>query len=486
MTKENVYDLKSPKALPIGAIIKNRKFRVPMYQRNYKWGICTAEKLMKDLIESYQKSIKENTAITKSIGLLTLHQSIDSEFLDIIDGQQRFITLSIIFNTLCDEKVPIKLSFERDGEDGTRINAIHEKYTDKWKGNSSDVDRIMRNKKQIKECLGNISENEKEDFKEYILKNCVMLCSIVEVDPEKEFMNLNAYKTKFSVCDYVRSNLISLNSFYREELEKKNSIIASCLENHSYKTAIAHLYDDILDIFYFGPIASGTYKDVFSVVKGKYSNPDETKESRINILFSQELSDTEKGYFSDEINKSGNEWIQILLKVACTKKLMAQLKQEMKEGYFSSAKEIDDYQKLKQKNFLDLIMDLNMEKERIDTITLAKILKKNSNVGYVLMKELGKDDLKLANRYFESFVYSGINRATITATEVENDPIELPGMSDEEVISCIQGTGQYVIDRFLYEQQQVSDASVVTAPVLDLEDRENLDFREEMDFEVCK
>ena len=201
-------------------------------------------------------------------------------------------------------------------------------------------------------------------------------------------------------------------------------------------------------------------------------------------MFSQELSDTEKGYFSDEINKSGDEWIQILLKVACAKKLMAQLKQEMEEQYFSSAKEIDDYQKLKQKNFLDLIMDLNMEKERIDTITLAKILKKNSNVGYVLMKELGKDDLKLANRYFESFVYSGINRATITATEVENDPIELPGMSDEEVISCIQGTGQYVIDRFLYEQQQVSDASVVTAPVLDLEDRENLDFGEEMDFEV--
>ena len=115
-------------------------------------------------------------------------------------------------------------------------------------------------------------------------------------------------------------------------------------------------------------------------------------------MFSQELSDTEKGYFSDEINKSGDEWIQILLKVACAKKLMAQLKQEMEEQYFSSAKEIDDYQKLKQKNFLDLIMDLNMEKERIDTITLAKILKKNSNVGYVLMKELGKDDLKLANR----------------------------------------------------------------------------------------
>lgn len=483
MTKDNAHDLKSPKALPIGEIIENRKFRVPMYQRNYKWRKDIAEKLAQDLIESYQKSIKEKTTITKSIGLLTLHRSMDSEFLDIIDGQQRFITLSIIFNVLCDEEMPIELSFERDGEDRARFNAIHKKYASGWCGSSSDVDRIMRNKERIKECLGDI---KKEDFKEYILKNCVMLCSIVEADPEKEFMNLNAYKTKFSVCDYVRSNLISLNSFYREDLDKKNSIIASCLEKHSYKTAIAHLYDDILDIFKYEPIASGTYKDVFSVVKGQYFDPDDTKESRINILFSKELSYAGKGYFSDEINKDVEEWIQILLKVACAKKLMAQLEQEMEGHNFSSAKEIDDYQKLKRKNFLDLIMNLNKkeeENESIDTITLAKILKKNSNVGYVLMKELGKDDLKLANRYFESFVYSGINRATITAAEVEYDPIELPKMSDGEIISCIQGAGQYVIDRFLHEQQQALDASVVIAPVLDLEDRENLDFGEELDTE---
>lgn len=477
MTKDNAHDLKSPKALPIGEIIKNRKFRVPMYQRNYKWGTCTAEKLAKDLIESSRKSI------TKSIGLLTLHQGMDSEFLDIIDGQQRFITLSIIFNILCDEEMPIELSFERDGEDRARINAIRKKYTDGWCESSSDVDRIMRNKEQIKKCLGNISEDEKEKFKEYLLKSCVMLCSIVEADPEKEFMNLNAYKTKFSVCDYVRSNLISLNSFYREDLDKENSIIASCIEKHSYKTAIAHLYDDILDIFYSGTIAHGTYSDVYSVVQGKYFNPDITKESRINILFSKELSDTEKGYFSDEINKNVEDWIQMLLKVACAKKLMAQLKQEMEGHNFSSAKEIDDYQKLKQKNFLDLIMDLNMQKERIDTITLAKILKKNSNVGYVLMKELGPIDLKLANRYFESYVYSNINRPTITAAEVENDSIKLPKMNDEEIISCIQGAGQYVIDRFLHEQQQALDASVVIAPVLDLEDRENLEFGEELDTE---
>jgi len=184
-----------------------------------------------------------------------------------------------------------------------------------------------------------LEEGEKEAFQKYILEKCMMLCSIIETEPEKEFMNLNAYKTKFSVCDYVRANLISLNTFYRGDLDKKNSILASCLEKHSYKTAIARLYDDILDIFYSDSKCDGTYKNVYSLVRGSYFDPDKTEESRINILFTKELSDKKKrdfsdeisdkkkGYFSDEIHKDGNKWIEILLKIACVKKLMSQLKQ---------------------------------------------------------------------------------------------------------------------------------------------------------------
>ena len=50
-----------------------------------------------------------------------------------------------------------------------------------------------------------------------------MLCSIVNTLPVEEFMNLNAYKTAFSICDHVRANLIALNSFHKDELEKEKS-----------------------------------------------------------------------------------------------------------------------------------------------------------------------------------------------------------------------------------------------------------------------
>lgn len=471
-------DLKSPRALSIGEIIRGRTFRVPLYQRNYKWGKDTAVKLAADLIDSFLKGT------TKSIGLLTLHQSEDNEYY-MIDGQQRFITLSIIFSLLLsDDENPIKLFFDRDDASEKRFRAIHEEYREDWGGHSTDEDRIMRNKEAIKKALQDGIEAEKIlSFAEYILEKCVMLCSVVEAEPEKEFMNLNAYKTRFSVCDHVRANLISLNTFYREALDENNSILASCLEKYSYKTAIACLYDEILDILYSKEM-KGTYKNVFYVIKGSYPDPDGTNESRINILFSREneLSDSKNGYFSQEINKNPEEWINMLLKMACAKKLLAQLEQEMQEQNFSSAKEIDDYQKLKKKNFLDLVMDLDVGKERLNTITLARLLKENSNVGHVLMKELGATDLKLANRYFESFVYASINEATVTSAEKnDRDRIELPQMSDDEIISCIQGAGQYVIARFLDEQKQALDASVSIAPVLDLEDRENPIFGGELD-----
>ncbi|MDE6501521.1 MAG: DUF262 domain-containing protein [Ruminococcus sp.] len=155
------------KAQKLTYIIKDRKFRVPLYQRNYKWNITTAVKLIEDLIESYNKHT------IKSIGLITLYkdkENLNINEFEVIDGKQRLITLAILFSLLGrNNPNPIDLCFERD------------------------------NNHVRKNALNNPDNKWKNDFADYVLENCIMLCAITENPPIEEFMNLNAYKTAFSV-----------------------------------------------------------------------------------------------------------------------------------------------------------------------------------------------------------------------------------------------------------------------------------------------
>jgi uncharacterized protein with ParB-like and HNH nuclease domain len=54
-------------AKSLNDIISEKKFCIPMYQRNYKWNSAVAEKLVTDIISSYE--MKND----KSLGLITLY-----------------------------------------------------------------------------------------------------------------------------------------------------------------------------------------------------------------------------------------------------------------------------------------------------------------------------------------------------------------------------------------------------------------------------
>ena len=102
----------------------------------------------------------------------------------------------------------------------------------------------------------------------YVLNKVIMLCSTVTSLPVEEFMNLNAYKTAFSISDHIRANLIALNSFHRDELEKKNTvfILARCLSNHSYKTAVSILYNNIQEKLYEIKEKDGKYRSIYALL----------------------------------------------------------------------------------------------------------------------------------------------------------------------------------------------------------------------------
>ena len=81
--------------------IYNKKLKIPDYQRPYTWSNKSAIALFNDIFREY-KNNKNDYRIGSSI----LHQ--ESENYNIVDGQQRLTTLTILLNLLGQkEKLPL-------------------------------------------------------------------------------------------------------------------------------------------------------------------------------------------------------------------------------------------------------------------------------------------------------------------------------------------------------------------------------------------
>lgn len=455
-------------AMSFGDIIENNSFRIPMYQRAYKWEEKQCKKLLLDLINAYKNKSK------KSLGLITLHYNQDNTF-DVIDGQQRFLTLSIISSLLGSYELTDKIIFERD-EDDERKNVLKELSDSNKSTGFTDGDRIVRNAKSIFEDISRVKN--KKEFWEYIKQNCLLLCGTVSNNAIEEFMNLNAYKTPFSICDHVRSNLITLNTFHKEELQKNEELLAPALSEYSYKTAVAKLYDEIIRILYV-PINNleGTYKSVYEVVSKNCRKVKACNESRINIIFTELLKGLDyslNGYRCNDLNQEFDGWLKELIWIAYLKNLLLQLQDEMRRSNFSSAKLIDDYCNSKEKpSFFSLITkDVKIDQQTSND--LARILDKKSTIDNVIFGSFKPDEIKKPNLFLEALCTAQRNQSTEKSYYNVIKPNCLDLKLDESVVDiCIQSTGKYIVRRFLEEQQRSNDSYFQVAPIMDFEDKEN-------------
>lgn len=70
-------------------------YLVPMYQRNYAWGEGEINQLIQDVLDYQKKSDQQDTPQTYYIGTLVVYKRDDGRF-EVIDGQQRFTTLTLL------------------------------------------------------------------------------------------------------------------------------------------------------------------------------------------------------------------------------------------------------------------------------------------------------------------------------------------------------------------------------------------------------
>lgn len=87
-----------------GKPINNVRLTVPEYQRPYKWTARNAIQLLDDIIEA-----KNNNKEVYRVGTLILHKDLDDKSLErynIVDGQQRTITFSLLLYALYELEKP--------------------------------------------------------------------------------------------------------------------------------------------------------------------------------------------------------------------------------------------------------------------------------------------------------------------------------------------------------------------------------------------
>ena len=100
-----------------GKPINNVRLTIPEYQRPYKWTARNAIQLLDDILEA-RNSSKE----VYRVGTLILHKNDDEDVYNIVDGQQRTITFSLLLLAL----------YELEGkpEDRRKIDFLNQQVFD--------------------------------------------------------------------------------------------------------------------------------------------------------------------------------------------------------------------------------------------------------------------------------------------------------------------------------------------------------------------
>ncbi|MDA3076583.1 DUF262 domain-containing protein [Campylobacter sp. JMF_04 NA10] len=231
------------------------KFKVPSYQRGYRWEETQVEALLNDIFDfsnlaqgqggdfyCLQPLIVKPLNVEKNINLSKIKEQADengdieyeklqnlikkrpktSEF-SVIDGQQRLTTIYLILKELGDEK--FTLEYERENVLNTEFSKICYDSADKF--------YISTAVKTIKKWFD--KHNDKEKFKKTLLEKVkVIWYKLKENDNEKQtFENVNSGKIPLTNAELIKATLINSHDNEKDKIElaKEWDEIEYCLQN---------------------------------------------------------------------------------------------------------------------------------------------------------------------------------------------------------------------------------------------------------------
>jgi hypothetical protein len=185
-----------------GKHIDNIKLVIPPYQRPYKWTAKNAVQLLDDIIEA-----KNQNKETYRVGTLILHFDNKNGNYNIVDGQQRTITFSLLLMAL-------------NNGNGENIAFLKESLTD----DGHNARNIPNNYRTLERRIYTISDDrERSELHDYIKNNCELIVVITEDISEafQFFDSQNARGKKLYPHDLLKAyHLREMNSLDIAQTEK--------------------------------------------------------------------------------------------------------------------------------------------------------------------------------------------------------------------------------------------------------------------------
>jgi hypothetical protein len=179
--------------------IENIHLQIPNYQRPYKWTAKNVIQLLDDIIDA-----RNNNKEIYRVGTLILHQESERETnFNIVDGQQRTITFSLLLKAM-------------DQQD---IRFLDQPLSE----NPFNVRNIGTNYRTLERRLGNIEEREQKDLLDYIKHNCELVVVITNDISEafQFFDSQNARGKKLYPHDLLKAyHLREMNHLKASEIEE--------------------------------------------------------------------------------------------------------------------------------------------------------------------------------------------------------------------------------------------------------------------------
>ena len=230
------------------------KYSIPSYQRGYKWEEKDVKRLLDDIMDF---KLIDGFDVFYCLQNVTLIKKDD--VLNVVDGQQRLTTLSILLSYLGEaDMVKGKLVYSIRRETQYFLDKyvyndrLLDRYTD-WdlfieesgqEYDYQDIFYIFTAWKTIDEWFKKYHEEQRELMKNKILNNVKLIVNRpVNTDEHKLFENLNGKRVPLDGADLVRAMIIT-RSAKLKIAEKEGSIKYDVLLNE-YRTNIGNRLDII-------------------------------------------------------------------------------------------------------------------------------------------------------------------------------------------------------------------------------------------------